>query len=182
MSASRVADVLRRRWGTYVAMLSVLALATVPASAVAGDTRKVFAMDRCEPDSFNAAIGPGTCVRNGGVTFDNFVRRLNPQDGGHNAWRFSRHGVALTPGQRLSVSNTGGETHTFTEVVDFGAGFVPELNAALPAGTPPAQPIGDLGFIDAGESLQLGGLSAGVHRFECLIHPWMRTVVDQRAG
>jgi hypothetical protein len=182
MSTSRVADVLRRRRGIYVAMLSVLALAAVPASAVAGDTRKVFAMDRCEPDSFNAAIGPGTCVRNGGVTFDNFVRRLNPQDGGHNAWRFSRHDVALTPGQRLSVSNTGGETHTFTEVVNFGAGFVPELNAALPPGTPPAQPIGGLGFIDAGENLQLGGLSAGTHRFECLIHPWMRTVVDQRAG
>jgi hypothetical protein len=66
-------------------------------------------------------------------------------------------------------------------VLGFGAGFVPELNAALPPGTPPAQPIGDLGLIDAGESLQLGGLSAGNHRFECLIHPWMRTVVDQRA-
>ena len=183
MSTSRVADVLRRRREIYVAMLSVLALAALPATALAGDTRKVFAMDRCEPDSFNAAIGPGTCVRNGGVTFDNFLRRLNPQDGGHNAWRFSRHDVALTPDQRLSVTNTGGETHTFTEVVDFGAGFVPELNAALPPGTSPAEPVdaGELGFIDPGESLQLAGLS-GTHRFECLIHPWMRTVVDQRAG
>ena len=182
MSTSGVADVLRRRRGIYVVTLSVLALVVLPASALAGDTRKVFAMDRCEPDSFNAAIGPGTCVRNGGVTFDNFVRRLNPQDGGHNAWRFSRHDVDLTPGQTLSVSNTGGEEHTFTEVVDFGAGFVPPLNAALPPGTPAAQPIGDLGFVAAGESLQLGALSAGTHRFECLIHPWMRTVVDQQAG
>lgn len=182
MSTSRVAEVLRRRRGIFLATLSVLALLALPAAALAGDTRKVFAMDRCEPDSFNAAIEPGTCVRNGGVTFDNFVRRLNPQDGGHNAWRFSRHDVDLTAGQRLNVSNTGGETHTFTEVVDFGAGFVPELNAALPPGTPPAEPIGDLGFIAAGQSLQLDPLSAGLHRFECLIHPWMRTVVDQQAG
>jgi hypothetical protein len=182
MSTSRVADVLPRRRGIYVAMLSVLALVASPASALAGETRKVFAMDRCEPDSFNAAIGPGTCVRNGGVTFDNFVRRLNPKDGGHNAWRFSRHDVDLRAGQSLSVTNTGGEEHTFTEVIDFGAGFVPPLNAALPPGTPPAEPIGDLRFIAAGETLRLGGLSAGTHRFECLIHPWMRTVVDQEAG
>jgi hypothetical protein len=164
------------------AILFVLALLALPASAMAGDTRKVFAMDRCEPDSFNAVLGPGGCVRNGGVTFDNFVRRLNPQDGGHNAWRFSRHDVDLTSGQSLSVSNTGGEEHTFSEVVNFGAGFVPDLNAALPPGTPPAQPIGDLGFIEAGDSLSVAGLSAGTHFFECLIHPWMRTVVEQQPG
>jgi hypothetical protein len=184
MSTRELADVLRSRRRIHVMTLSVLALVVLPPSALAGDTRKVFALDRCEPDSFNAAIGPGTCVRNGGVTFDNFVRRLNPQDGGHNAWRFSRHDVDLTPGQRLSVTNTGGEEHTFTEVVDFGAGIVPPLNAALPPGTPPAEPIDEdnLGFIDAGDSLRLDALPAGTHRFECLIHPWMRTVVDQRAG
>jgi hypothetical protein len=164
------------------AILSVLALLALPASALAGDTRKVFAMDRCEPDSFNAVLGPGGCIRNGGVTFENFVRRLNPKDGGHNAWRFSRHDVDLTSGQGLSVTNTGGEEHTFTEVVDFGAGFVPALNAALPPGTPPAMPVGDLGFIDAGDSLSVAGLPAGTHFFECLIHPWMRTVVEQQAG
>jgi len=157
MTTSPVADFLRRRRTIYVATLSLFALLALSGSALAGDTRKVFAMDRCEPDSFNAAIEPGTCVRNCGVTFENFLRRLNPQDGGHNAWRFSRHDVDLTPGQTLRVTNTGGETHTFTEVVDFGAGIVPDLNAALPPGTPPAQPIGNPGFIDAGESLQRAG-------------------------
>ena len=58
---------------------------TLPAAALAGDTRKVFVMDRCEPESFDAAVEPGTCILNGGVTFDKFARRLNPQDGGHNA-------------------------------------------------------------------------------------------------
>jgi hypothetical protein len=184
MSTSGVADLLHHRRGGFLATLSVLALLALPASALAGDTRKVFAMDRCDPDSFNDAVGPGTCVRNGGVTFENFARRLNPKDGGHNAWRFSRHDVDLRAGQTLGVTNTGGETHSFTEVVDFGAGIVPPLNAALPPGTPPAVPIGDPGpsFIDAGESLQVGALLPGQHRFECLIHPWMRTVVDQQAG
>jgi plastocyanin len=180
MIMSRVGHLLRRRRGIYASTLSVVALVAFPASALAGDARKVFAMDRCEPDSFNAAVGPGTCVRNGGVSFDNFVRRLNPQDGGHNAWRFSRHDVDLTPGQRITVTNTGGEEHTFTEVVDFGAGVVPPLNAALPPGTPPAQPVSDdLGLLAAGESLRVDALSAGTHRFECIIHPWMRTVVQQ---
>ena len=167
---------------TRVAILSVLALLALPAAAVAGDTHKVFAMDRCEPDSFNEVLGPDGCVRNGGVTFDNFLRRLNPEDGGHNAWRFSRHDVGLKPGQGLSISNTGGEGHTFTEVANFGAGVVPELNAALPPGTPPAQPVGPFGFIGAGDSLGVDGLSAGTHLFECLIHPWMRTVVEQQGG
>ena len=50
-----------------------------------GALAAVFVMDRCEADSFNATIGAGTCVRNGGVTFDKFARRLDPKDGGHNA-------------------------------------------------------------------------------------------------
>jgi hypothetical protein len=182
MSKSLVADVLRRRRRVSVATLSLLALLALSGSAFAGETRKVFAMDRCEPDSFNAAIGPGTCIRNGGVTFENFLRRVNPQDGGHNAWRFSRHDVALRSGQSLRVTNTGGEVHTFTEVANFGAGIVPELNAALPPGTPAAVPIGALNFFGAGESLDLDPLPVGTHRFECLIHPWMRTVAEQQAG
>jgi hypothetical protein len=136
-------------------------------------------------DSTTASAGsPAACRtrQERRVTFDNFLRRLNPTDGGHNAWRFSRHDVDLKAGQNLSVTNTGGEVHTFSEVAAFGAGFVPDLNAALPPGTPPAEPVGDLGFIEAGDSLSIAGLSAGTHFFECLIHPWMRTVVEQQPG
>ena len=138
-------------------------------------------IERCEPVSFDAAVGPGTCVRNGGVTFDKFERRLNPQDGGHNAWRNSRHDLVLGGDQHLTLVNSGGEDHSFTEVVNFGAGIVPLLNPALPSGTPPAQPVpGDPNFMGAGEKLELDTLPAGTHRFQCLIHPWMRTVVEQR--
>ncbi len=181
MRARRLAGILRRRSAILLPTLSALALLALPGSVLARDGRTIFVMDRCDPDSFNAAIGAGTCVRNGGVTFENFVRRLNPQDGGHNAWRFSRHDVDLKPGERLTVTNTGGETHSITEVVDFGAGIVDPLNAALPPGTPPAQPIGDPRFLAPGESRQVA-VPAGRHRFQCLIHPWMRTVVEQDAG
>jgi hypothetical protein len=137
-------------------------------------------MDRCEPESFDDAVEPGTCVRNGGVTFDKFVRQLNPQDGGHNAWRFGPDHFALNSSQTITATNTGGETHTFTEVASFGAGFVGFLNAALPPGTPPAQPLGDLRVMPAGATVELDVLSPGTHLFDGLIHPWMRTVVEQR--
>ena len=164
---------------TRLAVVCALALLALPAATHAGDTSRVFVMDRCEPESFDAAIEPGACIRNGGVTFDKFARRLNPRDGGHNAWRFAPDHLGLDSGQTITAINSGGETHTFTEVVAFGAGFVPPLNAALPPGTPPAQPIGDPRFMAAGDTLELDALSPGTHLFECLIHPWMRTVVDQ---
>ena len=167
------------RYRRLALWFSGVALLAGASPAFASEGRTVFAMDRCEPDSFNAVLGPDGCIRNGGVTFDNFLRRINPQDGGHNAWRFSRHDVVLKPGQTLRASNTGGETHTFTEVASFGTGIVPDLNAALPAGTPAALPIGGLNFVDAGDELGLGALSPGEHRFECLIQPWMRVTAEQ---
>ena len=169
----------KRRLTTCLPIVCALALLALPSATLAGDTSQVFVMDRCEPESFDAAVEPGTCIRNGGVTFDKFARRLNPEDGGHNAWRFGPDHLGLNSGRTITAINTGGETHTFTEVVAFGAGFVPPLNAALPPGTPPAQPIGDLGLMLAGDTLELDALSPGPHLFECLIHPWMRTVVEQ---
>ena len=108
---------LIRRLAPALLALIVLAL---PSGALAKDTRTVFVMDRCEPESFDAAVEPGTCVRNGGVTFDKFVRRLNPDDGGHNAWRFGPPQLMLKAGQAIVAKNTGGETHSFTEVANFG--------------------------------------------------------------
>jgi hypothetical protein len=170
----------KRRLAAVVAILSAAALLAVPAAANAGDSVKVFVMDRCEPESFDAAVEPGTCVRNGGVTFDKFLARVNPKDGGHNAWRFSRGDLALRAGQHMTLINSGGEFHTFTEVSSFGTGIVGLLDPALPPGTPPAVPVGAFNGIGAGETIELGALSRGTHLFECLIHPWMRTVAEQR--
>jgi hypothetical protein len=90
--------------------------------------------------------------------------------------------VRLRPGQFLRAENRSGEVHTFTEVEGFGGGFVEELNAALPPGTPLAVAIGPLQSMDAGERIDLQVLDPGTHLFECLIHPWMRTTVEQTSG
>jgi hypothetical protein len=155
----------------------------MPGTATAGEARNIGILDRCDPASFNAVLGDGACVmRNGGVHFDTFLERVNPKDGGHSAWRFSPQQARLRPEQFLRITNRGGEEHTFTEVVNFGGGIVPLLNMALPPGTPPAVPIGPLRFIAAGEQDEVRGLAAGTHLFECLIHPWMRTTVEQTLG
>ncbi|MGY1591881.1 hypothetical protein ACI79D_07885 [Geodermatophilus sp. SYSU D00708] len=72
--------------------------------------------------------------------------------------------------------------HTFTEVPQFGAGCVAEWNQAVP-GQPSV-----CDFSKFGPTLVLQGStgaavtpSVGRHFFQCLIHPWMRTVVTVEA-
>jgi hypothetical protein len=183
MGFGRSATLVSTRHTIGVTALAAVALCLVmPGAASAAEARNIGILDRCDPASFNALFGDGTCVmRNGGVPVDTFLERVNPKDGGHNAWRFTPGQVRLNRGQSLQLDNRGGEVHTFTEVVDFGGGFVPELNATLPPGTPLAVPIGDRRFIDAGERIDFS-VPAGTHKFECLIHPWMQTTVVQTSG
>ena len=74
------------------------------------------------------------------------------------------------------MSNRGGRAHTFTEVADFGGGFVPPLNGALITAPECANP-GTLTFVPCGGSETVTGLDAGLHKFQCCIHPWMRGAV-----
>ena len=182
MSSRRSSFLTRAARRSAVAALALLALAVVtPGAAMAGSVRNVQILDRCDPESFNAMFGDGICIlRNSGVPVGQFLRRVNPKDGGHNAWRFSPGQMSLKSGQVLRLNNRGGETHSFTEVVDFGGGIIPELNAVFPPGTPLAETIGDPHFIGAGEELDVTGLSSGTHLFECLIHPWMQATVTQQ--
>ena len=86
--------------------------------------------DACDPETFNAALGAGTCTRSGGVRFDKFLEQLalHHSIGG---WHFAPSNVSMRVGDLLVASNRGGETHTFTEVDEFGGGIVPELNEAI---------------------------------------------------
>lgn len=133
-------------------------------------------LDRCEPESFNAAIGPGTCVGDGKVTFDEFIAELIKKQM-HRQWRNQPTSVALKAGRGISVANVGGETHTFTPVAEFGGGFVADLNALSgnPVPAPECLNFGGIEFVPAGGMVDLGGLAEGTHRFMCCIHPWMRT-------
>jgi hypothetical protein len=59
-------------------------------------------MDACDRESLNAALGEGACVRNGGVTFENFLLLL----GEHHSvggWHFAPGTVNL-PWMRAVVT------------------------------------------------------------------------------
>lgn len=162
------------------ASLSVLFAAPAPASN-SGMEQRIRVQDDCDPASFNAAIGPGTCTGDGDVTFDRFVAAL--ADGGHNHWAFKPGDTRIDHGGSLHLVSQGGEVHTFTEVAEFGPGCVPFLNEALGlGGLPPAMDC-NTAFnnpLFAGAERTVAGLSVGTHKFQCAIHPWMRTTVEVR--
>jgi plastocyanin len=174
-----------------------LALAALPASAVASDAG-IDVQDRCDPETFNAALGEGACSRvddsGSKVTFDELFARLAVKHE-HPNWRFKDEKVTLKQGQPLNVTMTkGGEGHTVTEVPSFGLGCVPELNAVVfPGQDPTAFPAvcGDPATFTPGAfggdliapglpSFSHTGLDKGVHRFQCMIHPWMKSTVTVR--
>jgi plastocyanin len=167
-----------------------LALALSPAAALASDGLTV--QDRCDPATFNpAGIDCQPITGQGGtVTLDALFGSLvagAPNDG----WRFRPGKISLREGQPLDIAMTrGGEGHTVTEVAAFGPGCVPEINAILFPGQAPAAECanpatftpgifgGDL--IVPGLDFSKTGLAKGTHRFQCMIHPWMKTTVAVR--
>ena len=173
---------LKRRFGTF-GITALLALVLVTGTSAVSSSRQVVMRDNCDPTTFNAQIGPGTCVRNGGgTTFSTFIDQLIGQ-GRAPAWRFAPEQLKLAAGGTLEAPNLGGEDHTFTEVANFGGGCIDLLNRLLglsPVTECAGFPGGAFGatLVPAGETLTTGPLAPGVHRFECLIHPWMRTTVE----
>jgi plastocyanin len=167
---------LQRRLATLAALLVLVP--AVGASA-ASTTRQVQMLDDCEPASFNATIGPGTCIKDGGTTFSEFIAQLLAQ-GRAPAWRFAPAQLKLDAGGTLAATNRGGEDHTFTEVANFGGGCIAALNELLgltPVPECAGFPGGAFGatLVRPGATVTTAPLPPGVHRFECLIHPWMRT-------
>lgn len=167
---------------TVVAAIAVLSLAG-GVDAVQGD-KKVRLLDDCEPTSFNQVLGDGACVGNGHTTFDEFIAELAATQDAHQ-WRNQPSQMHLNVGRPTFIENVGGETHTFTPVAAFGGGFVNELNgiSGNPVPAPECLNFGSIVFIPAGGT-EVGptagssDLPVGTHRFQCCIHPWMRTVIE----
>ena len=147
---------------------------------------QVVALDECDPATFNAptAVGPGFCknVALGASTkfADLFSNAANETPDPN--WDFEPDAMSIPKGTTLSVVNQGGEPHTFTEVAQFGGGFIPGLNAGQD--TVP-ECVGGFANVAVaktrilqGSQLQVTGLSKGKHFFQCCIHPWMRVEVD----
>jgi plastocyanin len=172
---------MMRRLGTLAGLATMLALVLATGSSATSGSRQVEILDDCEPVSFNLAVGPGTCLKNGTTTFQTFVGLL----AAHTppaAWRFSPTHLKVAAGGTIEGRNRGGEDHTLTEVASFGGGCIEFLNGLLGL-TPVAECAGFPGgafaatLVPARGTVETAALTPGVHRFECLIHPWMRTTV-----
>jgi len=177
----------------FISAVAVVGLAglAIPASADAkdgGHVRMVRLQDRCDPASFNAAIGPGTCAPHNGqlINFADFVAALNMQTHqGSPKWNIHPDMIELRMGDSISASVRGGEFHTFTEVKDFGPGCVALLNGLLGLSGPPAAScalLATTGTAPGAPPVMVSGLAPGMHKFMCLIHPWMQAEVMVRAG
>jgi plastocyanin len=150
-------------------------MATPTLMAATAAQHAVTLFDACDPDTFNAAIGAGACTRRGGVTFENFVAELTRHHS-VGAWHFAPSEVTMRVGQLLVANNRGGETHTFTEVEEFGGGNIKFLNDLVGL-TTVAPECKNAVEIPSGGSSSETEREAGVEKYQCCIHPWMRAEV-----
>jgi hypothetical protein len=159
-------------------VLGISAALLCTSLAYAQSAATIVMRDACDPDSFNATVGPGTCIAgaHGTTLFPDFIAELQ-EDHIAGAWRFNplldaSQGhfklvrLKLHPGEPTTIENKGGETHTFTRVREFGGGFIgvlnglsenpspaPECAQVLPDGSLAPQPESDTNqFVEAGKT------------------------------
>jgi plastocyanin len=186
-------EVEMRRTGILAALLFSIGLAvmfttthvTARSDGQGREPREVVLRDDCDPTDPGWAPTGGCNRSEGDVTLAEFgaarLSPLAPSVIGHPAWFFDPSYLEVKPGKQIKILNEGGRTHTFTEVVNFGGGRVPGLNTSQP-GVPSLTPASECvapGVVDipGGGSSAIEGLSAGDHKFQCCIHPWMRTQI-----
>ncbi|MBV8140360.1 MAG: hypothetical protein JO121_32680 [Deltaproteobacteria bacterium] len=148
---------------------------------------QVVALDECDPATVNTATGAGpdfckNVALGASTTLQDLLAKAaagtpDPK------WDFEPDSLTIKQGQVISVVDQGGEPHTFTEVKQFGGGFIPGLNgpgeSVVPecAGGFSALAVAKTRILQ-GSQLEVIGLSKGKHLFQCCIHPWMRIEVD----
>ena len=185
---------MRFKWVT-LAGLALVASGWMVTTALQAQVRSndptIAMMDNCstgDPE-FEAFGGcpegapfPGSKSYKGDVTVAEFFRLLfSPlaQPGhviGHPSWRNEPSYISVREGQTVRVVNRGGRVHTFTEVANFGGGFVAPLNGTMTPAPECANPAG-LEFVPYGGTQTLPALAPGTHSFQCCIHPWMRGAI-----
>ena len=151
----------------------------------------VHARDYCDPATF-AAIGCHRDPATGLITLAGFGAELAAEKS-VGAWRFITSPTSADQGANITVTNLGGEVHTFTRVKEFGGGFVAPLNAGSGNNVPapecakivngslvPQPPSDNNIFLPAGASATAQVQQGELAHFQCCIHPWMRTTIDAR--
>jgi plastocyanin len=163
-------------FGSYVAV-----------AQVDGNDNNIAVMDECLPGDpgWNPTGGCTLKPHQGDVPAAEFGALLrspltippNSALVGHPAWRNEPSHLTTKVGKSIRVTNRGGRGHTFTEVAEFGGGFVPPLNVGLVQAPEcvPTSPI--LVNLPPGASAKLVATGEGLHKFQCCIHPWMRATV-----
>ena len=146
------------------------------------------ALDECDPPTFNAALGPAFCKNVALAAFGYSTTLSNLLAGaqaGHPSpnWDFEPDSMTVSKGTVISVVDQGGEPHTFTEVKNFGGGFLAPLNA--PGETTAPECSGGFSTVAVAKTRIIQGsttlvpnLSKGRHLFQCCIHPWMHVTVN----
>jgi hypothetical protein len=177
-----------RVFGAGLIVLTSLAISN-PVEARGRHVIDVRLEDRCDPATFNVpfpdGLGEGACTpveeRGGTLTLQEVFAQLNPVDFGPDKWRFSRTDFSIERGDIIRVTNTGGEAHSFTEVTEFGGGCVPEINEPLGLTTVTANCPADFATVQVPGARMDVTPKAGsrVHKFMCIIHPWMRATVKE---
>ena len=148
---------------------------------------QIVALDECDPATFNAALGADFCKNVALGAFTTFDDLFAEAAAGtpDPKWDFEPDTLSIKKGTALTVVDQGGEPHTFTEVAQFGGGFVEGLNGGEPTVPECAGGFATLGVaktrILQGSHVEITGLSKGTHLFECCIHPWMRVKVEVKS-
>ncbi|MGQ0714784.1 MAG: cupredoxin domain-containing protein [Gemmatimonadaceae bacterium] len=145
--------------------------------------RQIAIRDDCDPRDPAWAPTGGCLLRRGDVTFAEFAAENNSPLAasvvGHQAWRNDPTYLKIEEGETVRVRNEGGRFHTFTEVAAFGGGKIP--SPALNKGLVTAPECPGSTDIPPGGRMQVSGLAAGNHRFQCCLHPWMRALIKVKA-
>jgi hypothetical protein len=171
------------RWMQVTAALGLAAASlAVAATLTAGESAQIVQVrDDCDPATFNAAppVGPGLghiCDGDGGATFGEFIAELQATQRAEK-WRFNPD--RMSEPRNIVAHNRGGETHSFTKVVEFGGGQIDVLNALSGNAVPAPECLADsvnATFVGPGQDLKVDGVLGG-DKYQCCIHPWMRTTV-----
>jgi len=180
-------------------LIVACAVMVTPVYAAGPNPVTIQIHDACQSTTFNTAIGAGTCVGNGAVTFTRFLDEVT-RLGRAPQWQFVPPQRHVRVGQSFVATNVGGEVHTFTEVEHFGGGIAPFLNTPSGATTlAPECTDGTLdGFTANGHQLLVpaddflasvvppGGTFTDTETaddvghpvlYQCCIHPWMHEVL-----
>src|SRR5262245_32666915 len=175
-----------RKLGFVAVFLSLMLVAWTVTDRVMASSKSnnIALVDDCLPGDpgWNPTGGCLLKPSEGDVSFAEFNLLLTSTLGGagyivgHPSWRIEPSYLSIEIGtkNRVKLDNLGGRVHTFTELANFGGGVIPPLNGSL---SPAPECLAGVINIAPGERHELGDLEVGLHKFQCCIHPWMRSAI-----